>query len=887
MNSCFYGERNRGFEEVIKHWNSKDVIKKNLGEIGGRKPEDSHSEAYLNDVAEHLFRIPFNSDFKFTDGMVNRMKREIDNIEKNYKGGKLGTFRKYFYVADAIANKSPVTRMFYERVNMAINYERNNMDEYLTYSKSIASHIRGALVNESNMTPKQAKKYMKRMQELETEILKAGTADNSNEYYREYSKLFDKHGGKVMEDYIKLMEMNKETFAKESSKYPREVNLAVQESRELLDSMGKVMINGLDRMTNVVGLVYDSPVLPKNARNYVERINGAKKAIALKMEEGGYLPHYALGSLVEANYRIRGLMEAKDVETKNKALESLIGEIETMIPDQAKGRNEMINNIWAKNPFFILNQYSKDVVAFNKINFIQEQYIPAMRRMQKNDLDLEFVRDMRGYLEDSFQIATKGLLQRPDWVNGTVRAIMAVETLKSMGLSVTGAIRNGASAAYFFTQNGVLSARRAVGKYHSHYEATLSAIEKEQGFKFAEAGRELVAEGLIPAEGVNVSDIKYDPIKNTVTYRDKGIMKKLDPLIDSSVGKSLVFHRFTENATRKWMFRIAWVEAFETLNGNSIVDPATAGKDVATSNRKAIERKATQFALKAVNTFAFEYAAHAKARAVGGTAPRSTELTADGKPKMQGRDYATALGELSFQFLHYPMSFLNLQSKIAKGAYDAALSGQWNAPELKQSLRFAGIYGAVQALSITTNLDITNLLENDTVRRIQDFADYMTGDEEDLKNKRGMVNDFTGPIVGDMLYALNMFQLYKMPDNEWAKMLTGYQDFYGEGDVPQWDWLGVDPKKKLDTTEKRNMWNRLSVQLARTITKDIPAIRDGRGMDVLRHELGLYPRSHLKEKRKVINKYSKEFLGFKPFNIGKKDKKGEDNLRKLAVELRR
>ena len=883
MNSCFYGERNIDFEEVIKHWNSKDVIKKNLGEIGGRKPEDSHAETYLNDVAEHLFRIPFNSDFKFTGGMVNRMKREIDNIEKNYKGGKLGTFRKYFYVSDAIANKSPVTRIFYERVNMAINYERNNMDEYLTYSKSIASHIRGALVNESNMTPRQAKKYMRRMQELETEILKAGTADNSNEYYREYSKLFDKHGGKVMEDYIKLMEMDKETFAKESSKYSREVNLAVQESRELLDSMGKVMINGLDRMANVVGLVYDSPVLPKNARNYVERINGAKKAIELKMKEGGYLPHYALGSLVEANYRIRGLMEAKDVETKNKALESLIGEIETMIPDQAKGRNEMINNIWAKNPFFILNQYSKDVIAFNKINFIQEQYIPAMRRMQKNDLDLEFVRDMRGYLEDSFQIATKGLLQRPDWVNGTVRAIMAVETLKSMGLSVTGAIRNGASAAYFFTQNGVLSASRAVGKYHSHHEATLSAIEKEQGFKFAEAGRELVAEGLIPAEGVNVSDIKYDPIKNTVTYRDKGVMKKLDPLIDSTVGKSLVFHRFTENATRKWMFRIAWVEAFETLNGHSIVDPATAGKDVATKNRKAIERKATQFALKAVNTFAFEYAAHAKARAVGGTAPRSTELTADGKPKMQGRDYATALGELSFQFLHYPMSFLNLQSKIAKGAYDAALSGQWNAPELKQSLRFAGIYGAVQALSIVTNLDITNLLENDTVRRLQDLADYMTGDEEDLKNKRGMINDFTGPIVGDMLYALNMFQLYKMPDNEWAKMLTGYQDFYGEGDVPDW----VSPKKKIDTDKKRNMWNRLSVQLARIVTKDIPAIRDGRGMDVLRHELGLYERSYLKKKRKVINKYSKEYLGFKPFNIGKKDKKGEDNLRKLAIELRR
>ena len=90
---------------------------------------------------------------------------------------------------------------------------------------------------------------------------------------------------------------------------------------------------------------------------------------------------------------------------------------------------------------------------------------------------------------------------------------------------------------------------------------------------------------------------------------------------------------------------------------------------------------ATRFAVKAVNSFAFEYAAHAKARAVGGTAPRSTELTADGKPKMQGRDYATALGELSFQFLHYPMSFLNLQSKCS--SLDEMVETVWPPEEHK------------------------------------------------------------------------------------------------------------------------------------------------------------------------------------------------------------
>ena len=263
---------------------------------------------------------------------------------------------------------------------------------------------------------------------------------------------------------------------------------------------------------------------------------------------------------------------------------------------------------------------------------------------------------------------------------------------------------------------------------------------------------------------------------------------------------------------------------------------------------------------------------------------------------MQSRDYATAVGELGFQFLHYPMSFLNLQSKILKGAYDAALSGQWGrgetlAPELKQALRFAGIYGAVQSLSIATNLDLTNTLENDTVERLKDLAEYFTGDEEDLKGrKRGMVNDFTGPIVGDMLYALNMFQLYKMPDEEWAKMLTGYIDYYGEGDVPDW----VNPRKKIDTEEKRNMWNRLNVELARWRTKNIPALRDGRGVDILRHELGWYPRAHIKGKRETVNKYAQRFLGFKPFKEKKRkmskkgglSKKGEEALRELSLELR-
>ena len=48
------------------------------------------------------------------------------------------------------------------------------------------------------------KKYLKKMQELETKILRSGTADNTNEYYREYSELFNENGADVVNEYPPL-----------------------------------------------------------------------------------------------------------------------------------------------------------------------------------------------------------------------------------------------------------------------------------------------------------------------------------------------------------------------------------------------------------------------------------------------------------------------------------------------------------------------------------------------------------------------------------------------------------------------------------------------------------------------------------------------------------
>jgi hypothetical protein len=220
----------------------------------------------------------------------------------------------------------------------------------------------------------------------------------------------------------------------------------------------------------------------------------------------------------------------------------------------------------------------------------------------------------------------------------------------------------------------------------------------------------------------------------------------------------------------------------------------------------------------------------------------------------------------------------------------SAQPGERLPPEMKQAMRFAGIYMTVGALSVITNLDLTNSLENDTVKKIQNLADYLTKSDDELEKEgklRGVVNDFTGPAMGDMLYGLNMLGWLKMPDKHWQKIALGYINFYEEEGFHKTDQ---------DIWEKRHFWNRLNTELARWVTKTGPAIRDGRGLDIFRHELGWYPRADLKESRKTWNESIHKMTGYKPFKekkgrkttlkSGDISKAGEENLMRLLNELR-
>ena len=474
-------------------------------------------------------------------------------------------------------------------------------------------------------------------------------------------------------------------------------------------------------------------------------------------------------------------------------------------------RGDIAYENYQKNPMSVLRKYSLDAIAFNKTNYLKNLMFEGLRNLPK---DSDVAEGLGSYILDTYTIAEKGYKDRPSWVNKTVRALTGVQFLSKLGFGIGTAARNTMSGMYYLQGVG----NRAFVKYLREYDLAkdqkiygqegkeqslaeiITAVEKEQGFKFEDVASPLFTEGLVQTEGVKQKDveIKMDADGNyKLQYKDGKNWRAFDSAMTAAAGKGAIFQRVTENLLRKHMFRYSFISKFKEM------------KDGGLGNQAAIQR-AKNHGLDMVNKYAFEYSPSQKAPLVGGT-----------------KSNLGAVGQVAFQFMHYPMSFLQLQSEVLRKSKDAVIARQWDSPDLHVPLRFAGLYLMTEFLSGILNLDLQRLMENDTVERIKTFKEGMEG--KDVKGR-----GFLGPTVGELFYYATLNDVIKTPDNMLAEMIVGYNDAYG----------------MTDEQKRARLLSSLNVQASKFITKDYPALRNGNGWDLMMHEFGLYPNSRTRELRK-------------------------------------
>tara|TARA_R100001594_G_scaffold149868_3_gene208986 strand:+ start:1723 stop:4356 length:2634 start_codon:yes stop_codon:yes gene_type:complete len=802
-----------------KKYKLGDAIRKHYGDVN----DDFGTRMFSEIVWRGTYKPAVNSYTNFTDGDFRRIKNEIIKEAKNLNNPSLSWLERNAFVKRGVMQKFAVTKYLNDRINLAANYERTQFSKYLSSHIAITKLLRADILNkegQSKWLP--GIETVKDLDKLENELIIAVNSPKSPEQAKRVNQITNKiteviksKGGQSLEDLRLYLETG-ETFKLvdgERIEFSKNIIKAGQVSRNLLNDMGNVMINGLKQHKEVVRQAYlntkdKTALLTENGtkvKRYEDILDKEIKAIEEGIKDGNYFPHYLVESFINAE-KIMEKAEKdgyKNVDRDLNDLSQVFSEIRQKMgsPKSARFRKTIPYDNYLKNPVGVMRKYSLDAIAFNKSNYLKNIYMEGIRRLPR---DSDAAEGLSKYIDDAFTLAEKGYSDRPMWVNKTVRTLTGFQFLSKLGFGLGTAARNTMSGMYYVQGVG----NRAFYKYLREWNGeenrdirkVIREVEQEQGFKFEDMASPLFTEGLVPTEGVKARDIdiKEDANGNyTLQYKDGQNWRAFDSALTSATGKGAIFQRITENYLRKHMFRYSFVSKYNELTQGGL-------------QKQAAIQRSKSHALDMVNKYAFEYSPSQKAPLVGGT------------PKGLG-----AAGQIAFQFLHYPMSFLQLQSEVLRKSKDAAIARQWDSPDLHIPLRFAGLYLFTEMMSGVLNLDLHRLMENDTVDRIRNLKKALDG--EDVKGR-----GFMGPTVGDLYFYASMYDFIKTPDNIIAQQIVGYNDAYG----------------MTDEQKRARMLSSLNVQASKLLTKDYKALRNGNGWDLLMHEFGVYPTKETRELRK-------------------------------------
>ena len=221
---------------------------------------------------------------------------------------------------------------------------------------------------------------------------------------------------------------------------------------------------------------------------------------------------------------------------------------------------------------------------------------------------------------------------------------------------------------------------------------------------------------------------------------------------------------------------------------------------------------------------------------------------------------STKVGSVLGQFQHYGISYFNLQRNIIRRGKEDIFTGNWNGADAYRMYRLGTLHLAVYGLfAPLLNIDLTNLVQNDTIERIKSYHDVVLGDEETKKRaffgKGPIIGTFGGPFISDMINLGSLAGIQGFEEDDFLSYLLPMQDDLDPGSA---EW-------------KRKLLSTLNTQAARAVYSTYPKWREGTNLGVLmQSELGLFPD---KDTREIRDWYNEKFpfMGPDP----EKDKKNK------------
>ena len=848
-------EQKRKMENLAKKWAN------NYEHISNRYEGQYNSiDRAIKIMAEEWLQIPYEENYPLSDFQW----RKLDAISEDYNT-RLRNNWSASIVPEGTSMKDPVGRKFHLTMTDAHIFERDQIGTNHQFTVETSTYLRQAYIDEGFKTGLFGIKTVNDIRRWQNEILKTDDEGIKNEYQDKIADIINSEDGKILRDFRHLNSLSDKDFnqVRRYQNYldptsDREIRvdvnkntiLAAENARKHLKHMGnEVATSGLDRMLQLINTKYDFIGGDKESSSYknlVKSLNEAKDRI--KNNDGGYMPTMFMESLVDLKVNFEDFRANTDKHAVNEHLDVMTDVLTSInkerLPNQLRARNEHLNNAYNEDPIYVIDQYGKEVIAFNKLAVLENGLLVAMKDLPSKKT--EFTKGLARWIQEQHYVATKGLSDRPDSFNEINKYLSAAQTISTMALNPTGAIKNTTSLVYYLAEKGRsdLSRARKLLKYDDDVRKALDIIEKEQGFLFPDASVEMFAEGLITTdEGISKSDIVYDPETGKITVKGQGLFDYGNTM-NWTIDKLLIAHKITENKVREYLFKTSFALKYKQLKDNPHYMRENDG-DFVFEEAKA-RKFAKNHANKTINLHAYDYAIYAKAPALRGMMHKVDEM--GNKSIYADNKFIAGLKGVAQQqgmsLMHYPMSLVQTHIRKLQGLSVEARAAKMkdltrgfkDLNEMHFFLRYAAAFGLVQFASVALNLNFNNIIDFDMVNRIGDINNNLTSDDDDEELLFGLISSFTGAGASKANFALQMAGVIDVGDSEMQRILFGNVDYQ-------------------DPDMERLKYYQYSTFAGNVANKYWPSFQNGDGFGQFRHLFKSYPEDWTKKyNKKMLNK---------------------------------
>lgn len=840
--------------------------KKNLVEAYKEISPSSDNANLIRELFSYNNRgIPFHEGYvpvnkktgKLDLSVYRNAERAIDRWNDSLVKG-INSFEKYLRVPEALYARNPVTTRFSKKVSAIENAERRHKRGYSRELLNIVNDLKGVMsffngdkrsyvksrnvINEgyskisqalANADPETAQAEMYNMIEL------LGSADSQNVintyvYLMENYKTSELHGV----DFNLIMNESVNPAAAKS------LIGVVQKSRALLNDMGDVNIKGLSKMKDVIKRMHRISFDGTRTLRSMERmVDDAIGRIEEGMRSEQYYPHYSIESMLSLERVLDNIdffRLNEDADYQSRAFEEISAGIKRLTSDQLARSPEGME-LFNRDPIRVIESYSENATAFNKKQFLMDAYIEALQSLSPIDgKKIDGIEKISEYVAHKYYATNNGYADASGTVKKAAGFVSKMQTISKMGLALTGALRNSTQHFWYTTQVGairyfkgrnILKKNKEYAYYNS--DGTMSKVDigyimdgarKEAGY-FFDQDMQTISKGLlINLDGVDKKTFKIgtdDKGEPFIEFVQHGAYQRFDAKLAEAAGFGLSFHRFTENLVRRDVYRNAFANHFDMLMNNTdyinqlAIEKGSKENPNFVQAQRAIEKQAHNMALNWVTMTQFDYSQGGRPGLFGGLS-----------------NNASVIGNSTFQFFVYSANMFEMNTKLLREAYQSIMDGNINNYKVGAAARMFGfqIFG-VGLASIVLNNEFRYLIQNDTFERLRKLYYLMSSEQRSEKTfGNGLLAQFTGPVVSDMLFWMEFAGFNKLTDGELGEILLGY---YGVQDMT--------PNEL-----QRASLNRISVQLAKLHRSKEHFIRgDLTGM--LRANFSLYPSKFTQE----------------------------------------